>query len=99
MFWLCAERRIRLLEYLSGAMNTKISPTTIWLSLYFDLRVSEPNVIFTPIINIPAEVIEQELAQGHVKKLPFSLRIGPHMLKFWSFALFQCFEGVIKRAQ
>lgn len=34
-----------------------------------DLRVSEPNVIYFPIVNVPAEIIEQELAQRHYLSL------------------------------
>jgi hypothetical protein len=59
---LCAARRIRLLSAASGASNVRMSPTSIELRLYFELRASKPNVIYFPIINIPAEVIEQELA-------------------------------------
>ena len=49
-----------------GVSNTRTSPNAILLRPCLDLRVSEPNVIFIPIVNVPAEIIEQELAQGHV---------------------------------
>jgi hypothetical protein len=62
---------MRLLSAASGASNVRMSPTSIELRLYFELRASKPNVIFIPIVNIPAEIIVQELAQGHC---PFSLK-------------------------
>jgi hypothetical protein len=48
-----------------GVSNTRTSPTAIAFMPCLDLRVSEPNVIYFPFINVPAEVFEQELAQGH----------------------------------
>ena len=48
-----------------GVSKTRTSPTAIALMPCLDLRVSEPNVINIPIVNVPAEVFEQELAQGH----------------------------------
>ena len=39
-------------------------------------KVLESQVIWLPFVNVPTEIFLQEAAQGHVKNLPFSLRVA-----------------------